>query len=834
LALKRNPFSILCFLVVLLWTTLYFVPLAHGEVLLEDTVWEGEVLIEENILVPRGITLTIRKNTVVNVVPADSTRTDPEYMTSMTEITVRGTLLVEGDPSGPVVIQLNPSAAENNAWSGLIIDGGSARIRSCTISDAETGIWILAGSLDLRDSTLIRNRYGMVAQGEAVRVNAANTRITGNEYGLLALNGASVAQDGAAIVENSRMNVHAVPADSPEFTLPRYEAVPAGKPLEPVGEVLMGDTIWQGYIRVSNRLRVPVDSRLIILPGTVVEFAKNDTNGDGIGENGLMLQGVLIAKGTADQPIVFRSAEADRKPGDWDAINIINSDGARNIIEYCQVEDAYRGLHFHFSNVAVQHCVFRHNLRGVQFQESTVDLRQNHFYANSSAIQARDSEIIFIGNQVVDNIFGANFLRAHLTIQDNRFGSNLDFGLKVREGYPLVSGNLFDHNRFGLMFSDNTYGRIERNMLLRNSETGLSMRTGTNMEISGNFVQANGLSGISVRDSMAVISDNHITENGERGIGLIAFQGPVTRNTLLNNGLYAIALEDATDVAAPGNWYGRDDIGPIIYDRDDDPGRGRLDYSPVAQEPPSFAWPADQVPLDLNWSGRIMVPHTVSVPAGVTLAVLPGTGVLFAEEADLYVRGRLLALGKADQRIRFTAAEGREAETWGEIRIEYSEGSRISNCDIEYATWGIHSHFTSLPVIGCSFRHNGGGIRFRSGPLLIKNSMFTDNGIGIRAYLGTAEIADNIITRNAKGIFVREQGGGLLIRNNNISDNTDYNIWVGDFNTEDIQAAGNWWGKDDPADTFFDARREPGIGTVLYEPVLKEPLDIGIVDPEQH
>ena len=70
----------------------------------------------------------------------------------------------------------------------------------------------------------------------------------------------------------------------------------------------------------------------------------------------------------------------------------------------------------------------------------------------------------------------------------------------------------------------------------------------------------------------------------------------------------------------------------------------------------------------------------------------------------------------------------------------------------------------------------------------------------------------------------------MLITRNNIFANTNYNIWVGDFNTEDIQAPENWWGTDDPTETFFDARREPGIGTVLYEPSLTEPLDIPIVD----
>ncbi|MDW7774485.1 MAG: NosD domain-containing protein [Desulfobulbaceae bacterium] len=805
----------------------------QGEILLQDTVWEGEVLVEEDILIPQGITLTVKPGARIMVSPAESTKTDPEYMSSLTEITVRGSLRVEGMPDSPAVFRLHPAAEESDrTWAGIIIDGGTAVIRSCTVRDAETGIWLISGRADISGSTLASNRYGMVAQKKEISVTVADSRITGNDYGLLALNGATVNRVNTGITENRKKDIHIMPAAEINGQPPDY-GPPVSRDRRDVGdEVLLGDVVWQGYVLVTGRVRVPADSRLIILPGTVVEFSRKDTNGDTIGENGLMLQGVLIAKGTAEKPIVFRSAEKEGAKGDWDAVNIMNSDGAMNIIEHCRFEDAYRGLHFHFSNVAVHRCVFRNNYRGIQFQESTVDLRGNHFYANSSAIQARDSEILFAGNRIEQNIFGANFFRAHLTVSDNRFSRNLDFGLKIREGFPSVTGNVFDHNRFGLMFSDTSYGITAGNLVLRNSESGLSMRSGANMEISGNFIQANGLSGIAVRDVAAVIRDNHISENGERGIGVISFQGAITRNSFSNNRLYAIGVEDEHDAAAPFNWFDSSDVEPLIYDQVDDPARGRLQYAPVAEEPFLFKWPLAEIPVDLDWSGRIGVPQTLSVPADTTLSILPGTGILFAGDTGMHVRGSLLALGSDDRRITFTAAEGQKPGIWGEILVEYSPDSRFSNCDFQYAAWAIHSHFSPLSITGCSFRNNEGGVRFRSGPLQIRNSLFRDNNIGIRAFRGTAEISSNVITGNAKGIFVREQGGGLTITGNNISGNIDYNIWVGDFNSEDIQAPGNWWGTDDPAGQFFDGRREPGIGLIHFEPVLKDPPDISIVDKE--
>jgi len=807
---------------------------AHGLVLLEDTVWEGDVLLEDNIVVPRGVTLTVRPGARVGVIAADSTRTDPEYMSSLTEITVRGTLNIEGRPDNGVAFRLREESGEpGQTWAGIIIDGGSAVLRFCTIENAETGIWVLGGTVDISGSTLTANRYGLVVHNRESVVKVADSRISGNDYGLVVLNGAEVNRRNTTVAENEKKDIHAPEAGEFDGRLPSYEAAPAGSRREVGDEVLQGDAVWQGHILVSGRVRVPAGSRLIILPGTVVEFTSRDSNGDSIGENGLMLQGVLIAKGTAENPIVFRSAAKNAGKGSWDAVNIMNSDGARNIIEYCQFEDAYRGLHFHFSHVAVHNSVFRNNYRGIQFQESTVDLRGNVFYHNTSAVQARDSEIAFTGNQLLGNVFGANFFRTRLTAEANRFSHNLDFGLKIREGFPAVTGNIFDHNRFGVMFSDASYGAVTGNLLLQNGEAGLSIRAGDNMEISGNFIQANGLSGLALRDAAAVIRDNHIAANGERGIGVVAFQGEITGNTFSDTRLYAIGVEDGQDVTAPLNWFGQDEIEPLIYDQEDDPARGRVHYDPAAEEPPPFQWPLADIPLDLDWSGTIIVPTAVSVPLGTTLGIRPGSVVRFGKDAGMNVRGRLLALGTMDRRITFTAAEGDKPGTWGEILVEYSDGSRFANCDVHFAAWGIHSHFSPLSITGCSFSGNEGGIRFRSGPLRVGNSLFRDNGIGIRAFRGTAEISNNIITANNKGIFVREQGGGLTITGNNIFANNDYNVWVGDFNREDIRAGGNWWGIGDPEETFFDGRREPGIGMVLYDPPLEQPLEISVADEVQ-
>jgi parallel beta-helix repeat protein len=279
------------------------------------------------------------------------------------------------------------------------------------------------------------------------------------------------------------------------------------------------------------------------------------------------------------------------------------------------------------------------------------------------------------------------------------------------------------------------------------------------------------------------------------------------------------------DVSAPLNWWGGADMRKAVYDKEDDPRRGRVDYSPVLHGPIMFAWPLGTVALDCTWYGDIKINGTVAVPSRQVLTISHGSHVFFSKGAGLKINGKIIARGEKGERIAFSSAGATPGDAWDEILLDHATGSVFSNCDFSGATWGIHSHFTNLIVSECTFTGNYGGIRFHSGPMEIHRSVFDKNTIGLRAFRGSAIISGNTIMRNEVGIFVREQGGGLTIKDNNIVDN-EYGIRSGDFNTEDINAASNWWGGVNPADAIYDGRTEPGIGMVRFEPRRVEPFEI--------
>jgi hypothetical protein len=557
-----------------------------------------------------------------------------------------------------------------------------------------------------------------------------------------------------------------------------------------------------------------------------VEFLKRDTTGSGIGENGLLIQGRLIAKGTPENPITFRSAEKVKRPGDWDSINIMNSAGAQNLIEYCRIEHAYRGLHFHFSHVGLYNSQLTGNYRGIQFQESLVLLKGNRIFGNRSGVQGRDSDVTLSDNVISANNLGANFFRTNLTARGNRITANGKEGLRIREGVSSLQGNLIDGNRFGLMVADMFYGDYSRNSITSNLEVGISLKNADNLEVVGNVIAANGFNGLNIQESRAAIKGNQFSDNGERGIGVQSFDGEITGNNFIKNRLYAIDLEGTQDVAASGNWWGGDDPAKVVFDKRSDSSRGRVVHDKASAQPFRFAWPLQTIPSDVIWRGVITVTQPVTVLSGAELSVAPGTIVEFSEGAGMLVKGRLIAKGRVDGKISFTSNRRQGAGDWDEIQLEYATGSIISNCIFEYATWGLHSHFTNLVVSDSYFANNFGGMRFRSGPVEIRGSTFENNSIGIRAYIGNAAISGNAIRKNETGIFVREKGGGLVISGNNIHENSNYGIRVGDFNTEDVNARGNWWGGADPSSAIFDERDEPGIGKVMFDPVLAAPAGV--------
>jgi hypothetical protein len=148
--------------------------------LVADGVWRGTVILADDFLVPRGRTLRILAGTRVLVRPADTTKTEPEYLDNATELLVRGRLIVDGTASRPVSFGPLPVEAggENGArWGGIIFDGGDGEIRHCRLTGAETGVTLLGSSAAISDLAVSDVRQGIaVHRGSAPRLTRVSVQ----------------------------------------------------------------------------------------------------------------------------------------------------------------------------------------------------------------------------------------------------------------------------------------------------------------------------------------------------------------------------------------------------------------------------------------------------------------------------------------------------------------------------------------------------------------------------------------------------------------------------------------------------------------------------------
>jgi len=331
-------------------------------------------------------------------------------------------------------------------------------------------------------------------------------------------------------------------------------------------QTLYRDTVWSGDVLVDGILTVAAGVTLEIRPGTTVRFTRFDSNGDGIGEHEIFIQGVLHAAGTAEAPILLTSTEEVPAPGDWGAINMMASD-VDNLLAHCIVEYAYRGFHAHFARASLADVLFRRNVRALQFQESTVTLDRCRVVDNLNGMQFRDSTVAVRDSLIAGNYWGMRSVYSEIEVVGCRVEGNLVNGLNLRDSTVLASGNRVVGNRKGL-YLQRARGTVVGNDLLDNSEHGIFLEQ-SDCQVTANRIHGNGRSGVKWVDSGGRLTGNDLSDNGE----------------------YALVNDGVGAVDARGNWWGSAEAAEIavaVRDAADRSGVGAVDFGTPLDAPPAL------------------------------------------------------------------------------------------------------------------------------------------------------------------------------------------------------------------------------------------------------
>ncbi len=283
-----------------------------------------------------------------------------------------------------------------------------------------------------------------------------------------------------------------------------------------------------------------------------------------------------------------------------------------------------------------------------------------------------------------------------------------------------------------------------------------------------------------------------------------------------------------------------------------------------------------EITSDTVWQGDILLKGDVRINRGATLIILPGTNIRFKKikdfgpdklsldkanhfpRAELIVRGRLIAQGLRDKMITFTSAEKRPSVSdWGAINFIGSRDNILEFCSISYGHTSIHCHSAQVLVSRCRLHDNGVAIGMKNirgmdikcavpvvynriwqngGGILIggsANSVISHNQITENKFFGIFTkksgpccIRFNNIFKNAKGIILYSVPR-LILRENNIFDNLDYNISLLEGQEQDVDARYNWWGSTDLKkirNSIKDESSDKGLGRVRICDFANEPV----------
>lgn len=180
------------------------------------------------------------------------------------------------------------------------------------------------------------------------------------------------------------------------------------------------------------------------------------------------------------------------------------------------------------------------------------------------------------------------------------------------------------------------------------------------------------------------------------------------------------------------------------------------------------------ITADATWAGRLIVDDMVTVEAGATLTVRPGTEIRFAAAGGLTVKGVMRAEGTADKPILFLpAAEGREP--WAGILLGTAPApSVLRSCRItrakaiEIGGEGEH-HIEGCEISGglVGISVSGPGAR----PVITGNRLSDLSETGIQCVVKAVPVvADNVIERCGRVGISAQSGAAPAIRGNRVSD----------------------------------------------------------------
>ena len=767
-----------------------------GGTIATDTTWDlagSPYDVTAHLTVAAGATLTIEPGVVVNV---------EQGITFM----VNGTLLANGTPGARITFA--GTSATPGWWSGIYLEG----VPGDPISGSSLGY------VDLRDGGSYNSRpanlylyYASVTLDNVTISNGRYSGVYGNEQGLAHISNSTLSNNGTSSAEED----YAIWFQDGDMA-PDLSALTLSDNSADViafGAGMLGTRTWRSlgvpYIFTGSQV-LSAGATLTVEPGVTARF------GQGVS---LMINGTLLADGSAALPIIFEGTSATA--GHWSGVYLEGTSGSPlsgNVLDYVTIRDGgYYGsrpanLYLYYASATVSN-------------SSLTNSKYNGVYGGSGGVaHISNSTISNNGTSSPEEDFALRFADGSVSPDLNGLtlsGNSLDaiaFGqgtLSTRTwrnlGYPYIftggqtvpdGATLTVEAGVTARFGQGVSMMVNGTLLAGGSPTAgivFAGRSETPGYWSGIYLEGSSLDPLSgstlsyttIRDGgyfvsrpgnlylyYAEASLDHATLENSKYSGVYGGSGGVahlSNTTLSNNGTsspekdFAIWFADGgVSPELSGLSFSSNSIDGVAF------GQGTLS---------SRTWRSLGVPYYLTGSQ--------TVPAGATLDVEPGVSVIADGNYHILVNGRLEAVGGPGTEITFTSSDPTPG-AWQGLSFLGAVGQQATGAlDYVIVEYGG----------GCGTCAN------------------------IRTYIAQVNIAHSQIRHSSTaGVLASSQSAAwLAISASSFSGNATFGVQNSDA-TGFVTASNNWWGHASGPSTPTNACNVSGTGQAITDRVAFQPF----------
>lgn len=273
------------------------------------------------------------------------------------------------------------------------------------------------------------------------------------------------------------------------------------------GKMVAEDMVLRGTVLIRGSLVVAPQATLRIEPGTLVRFAPAQGSEE---LPRLVIQGRIVAVGTAQQPVVFGSVYNESAAGDWGGIVLLNSE-KKNTLDHCRIEGALTGLEAHYSRFSGKGFVVTRSRSGIVLFDSEASLQGSIISRCDTGCRLSDSELDLRDSTMQENRQGITGQRSSFTLTSVKIINNSQEGIVADHCRFRLSSSLFAENRSGVRFTGGD-GQFFLCRFYQNRENGAEL-TGVRIRISNAAFTRNAGVGLVIENARGSVVGSAFSEN---------------------------------------------------------------------------------------------------------------------------------------------------------------------------------------------------------------------------------------------------------------------------------------------------------------------------------